>query len=153
MLAIANRILASQPEPPRAVGIMELAGVDLTKEVSAAAVVFGAVVLAFLAPPARSIAILLAAAGFIGLGLIILSDLNQKADALRRGVMATGRIIDVSRGYRSGPIVTLHVSSGSLEVNAPSQPWTFSSIPHSGQSIRLLADPQSGWPLMLLGPA
>jgi hypothetical protein len=83
--------------------------------------------------------------------ILLLFDLHQKAEALRRGVVATGRILSVSPGARSGPIISLRVSMRSVLVDAPRQPWSFSQ-PSVGQSIELLADPVSGWPLLLPGP-
>jgi hypothetical protein len=152
--AIAIPILTAQPQPPRIVQIQELVSVDLAKGMSGGVVVLLAVGIALLPlqPSARSAAVVLAILAIGGFGFLLLFDLHQKAEALRRGVVATGRILSVSPGSRSGPIISLRVSMGSVLVDAPRQPWSFSSPPGVGQSIELLADPVSGWPLLLLGP-
>lgn len=133
----------------------DLAGVDLLQEIVASAIVLIAIGVAFLPTmpaSARSVMLWFSAFAVIGFAVAILLDLNQKADALRRGVVATGRIVEVTQGSRGGPMIAVHVSLGTLEADAPPQPWTFSSKPAAGQSLRLLADPTTGWPLLLLGP-
>lgn len=155
LAAAAGSILEAQPNPPRTVSMKDLVGVNLLQEIFAGALVLTAVGVAFLPTmpvSARSAMLWIAAFAAIGFAVAILLDLNQKVDALRRGVIATGRIVEVRHGSRGGPIIAVHVSLGTLEVDAPRQPWTFSSKPVAGQSLKLLADPVTGWPLVLLSP-
>lgn len=142
--------------PPRTVSIRDLAGVDLLMEVSAAAVValvVGVFVFVPLPPSSRSVWLGLIGLTVVGFVVAILIDLHQKAEALRRGVLASGRIVDVSQGARGGVFVSVHVTMGSVEVDAPQQPLGSWSKPQVGQSVKVLADPVTGWPLALLGPA
>ena len=150
---VANRILASQPDPPRKVGVGDVLWIPAPFLIAGFGfyAIVGAVLLLLDRPGQRAAILPFAAVILIGAALVLVGIVASYAGPLRKGVAATGGILTVGPGYRSGQRGRVRVESGGRSFDAD-YAWAGSPALAIGDRVGLLADPTKDAVLLTLGP-
>jgi hypothetical protein len=153
--SIAARLVASQPDPPRAIGTREvLTAYSILGLLLVPDIVIVLALLAVVGPPARPwivlVAIVMAIFGIAVGGFLV----SSARTALARGVVAEGEVLTVQP--RAWPSYGHH---GRLRVDLPGRgfeaeyAWAGSSSVRPGDRMRVLIDANGDRVLLSLGRA